>query len=68
MIFPQGNITGEYAREAAVQGHSPSTMTAGQIQDYIDLVIAKADQFGEHYVARQVAWGVAELDRLEGRV
>jgi hypothetical protein len=49
------------------QFHQPSKMTANDTQDYIDLVIAKADQLGEHYVARQVAWGVAELERLELR-
>jgi hypothetical protein len=47
--------------------HRASKMTADQTQDYIDLVIVKADQLGEHYVARQVAWGAAELERLQLR-
>ena len=40
-------------------------MTAVQAQEYIDLVISKVHQLGEHYVARQVAWGAAELERLQ---
>jgi hypothetical protein len=48
-----------------LQHHKPSKMTAPQAQDYCDLVIAKAAQLGEQYVARQLAWGAAELDRLQ---
>lgn len=40
-------------------------MSAVQAQEYCDLVIAKADQLGPHYVERQLTWGAAELDRLQ---
>lgn len=46
--------------------HVPSKMNADQVQDYMTLVLSKAEQLGEHYVSRQVAWGVVELDRVEG--
>lgn len=68
MIFPQGNITGQYARQAAAQGHQPSKMNAHQVQDYIDLLCSKVKILGERYVARQLEWATAELDRVEGRV
>jgi len=48
--------------------HRESRLNAHQVQDYIDLVIVKAPQLGEHYVARQLEWATAELDRVEGRV
>jgi len=41
-------------------------MTPGQVQDYIDLLVGKHDILGEHYVARQLAWAVAELERVGG--
>lgn len=40
-------------------------MTAHQVQDYIDLVVSKGQSLGEHYVARQLEWGVAELERVQ---
>lgn len=43
-------------------------MNAHQVQDYIDLVVSKGQSFGEHYVARQLEWAVAELDRVGGTV
>jgi hypothetical protein len=43
-------------------------MTAGQVQDYIDLLISKHSCLGEHYVARQLEWAVAELERVGGAV
>ena len=43
-----------------------SKMTPGQVQDYIDLLVGKHDILGEHYVARQLAWAVAELERVGG--
>lgn len=45
---------------------APSKMTPGQVQDYIDLLCNKASTLGEHYVARQLAWAVAELERVGG--
>jgi len=62
MIFPQGNKTPDYGTQPM-----SSRMNAHQVQDYIDLVIVKAPQLGEHYVARQLEWATAELDRVEGR-
>lgn len=47
--------------------HRPSNMTAGQVQDYIDLLISKHEILGEHYVARQLAWAVVELERVGGQ-
>ena len=60
MIFPQGNNVPQYATAPG-----PSKMTALQVQDYIDLVIAKQAILGEHYVARQLAWAVVELERVQ---
>ena len=41
-------------------------MSSGQVQDYIDLLIDKHNILGEHYVVRQLAWAVAELERVQG--
>ena len=41
-------------------------MSPGQVQDYIDLLCAKVAVLGEQYVARQMAWAVAELERVGG--
>lgn len=40
-------------------------MTAYQVQDYIDLLCSKVCMLGELYVARQLAWATAELDRVQ---
>jgi hypothetical protein len=48
--------------------HTRSRMTAHQVQDYIDLVVSKGQSLGEHYVACQLEWAVAELDRVGGTV
>lgn len=45
--------------------HFASRMNADQVQDYIDLLIKKHDVLGEHYVARQLAWAVVELERVQ---
>ena len=47
--------------------HRESRMNAHQVQDYIDLVIVKSNVLGEHYVARQVEWAVAELEVAQVR-
>ena len=50
--------------------HAPSRMSAGQVQDYIDLLVKPetAAKCGELYVARQLEWAVVELDRVGGPV
>lgn len=45
--------------------HRPSRMNAHQVQDYIDLLVSKAQSLGERYVARQLDWAAAELQRVE---
>lgn len=59
------NLTNSHA----LSGFRPSTTrTAGHVQDYIDLVIEKNAQLGEHYVSRMIGEAVVELDRLQGDV
>ena len=41
-------------------------MSVEQVQDYATLVLSKVEQFGEHYVSRQLSWAVAELERMRG--
>lgn len=41
-------------------------MNAHQVQDYIDLLCSKVQILGEHYVARQLEWATAELERVVG--
>jgi hypothetical protein len=50
--------------------HRSSCMNAGQVQDYIDLLVKPETvaKCGELYVARQLDWAVLELERLGGRV
>ncbi|MFS2017468.1 hypothetical protein ACEN88_12920 [Massilia sp. CT11-108] len=60
MIFPQSNNGQQYAIAPG-----PSNMTAVQVQDYIDLLCSKVATLGELYVARQLAWATAELERVQ---
>lgn len=39
--------------------------TAGEVQDYIDLLCSKADVLGERYVARMLSEAVVELERCQ---
>lgn len=39
-------------------------MSADQVQDYINLLVKKVDVLGELYVARQLVWATAELERV----
>ena len=48
--------------------HHSSLMTPGQVQEYIDLLCAKVAVLGELYVVRQMAWAVAELERVGKKV
>jgi|GEM_PF-3028417 len=36
-------------------------MTPEQLEAYIDALLSRQDEFGEHYVRRQVEWADAEL-------
>ena len=53
------------AASGQLQHPVPSTMTASQVQDYIDLLVKKVDVLGELYVGRQLAWATAELERVQ---
>jgi hypothetical protein len=39
-------------------------MTPAQLEDYIAVLFSRQEEFGALYVARQVEWADAELDRL----
>jgi hypothetical protein len=54
-------VTGQ---SSLTNSHHACSMDAAECQDYIDLVILKADQLGPHYVERQVTWAADQLDRL----
>lgn len=45
-----------------------SNMSAHQVQEYIELLLTKVQSLGERYVARQLDWAVAELQRVEAQV
>jgi hypothetical protein len=65
-LLPEATLTGGPVHVGSY--HVASKMTAHQVQDYIDKLVAQVDVLGELYVARQLDWAVVELGRVGGRV